>query len=51
MVYINMLPVAKPHWPGNLTTRDLGALTPLIWGHVNPYGGSAAHRLIPNGPW
>jgi hypothetical protein len=20
-----------------LTTRDLGALTPLIWDHVNPY--------------
>jgi hypothetical protein len=30
--------MAQPQWPGKLTTRDLGALTPLIWEHVNPYG-------------
>ena len=23
---------------GRLTARDLHALTPLFWGHVNPYG-------------
>jgi hypothetical protein len=43
MVYINTLMLqqvlaAQPQWPGKLTTRDLGALTPLIWEHVNPYG-------------
>jgi TnpA family transposase len=42
MVYINTLMlqqvVAQPHWQGKLTARDLGALTPLIWEHVNPYG-------------
>jgi hypothetical protein len=43
MVYINTLMlqqvVAQPHWSGKLTARDLGALTPLFWEHVNPYGG------------
>lgn len=42
MVYINTLMLqkvlAKPHWQSRLTARDLGALTPLIWEHVNPYG-------------
>jgi TnpA family transposase len=42
MVYINTLMLqqvlAQPHWSGKLTARDLGALTPLFWGHVNPYG-------------
>ena len=42
MVYINTLMLqqvlTQPQWPGKLTTRDLGALTPLIWEHVNPYG-------------
>jgi TnpA family transposase len=42
MVYVNTLMVqqvlAQPHWEKRLTTRDLGALTPLIWDHVNPYG-------------
>ena len=42
MVYINTLMLqqvlAQPHWSGKLTARDLGALTPLIWEHVNPYG-------------
>jgi len=42
MVYINTLMLqqvlAKPYWPGKLTARDLSALTPLIWQHVNPYG-------------
>ena len=42
MVYINTLMqqqvLAQPHWSGKLTARDLRALTPLIWEHVNPYG-------------
>jgi TnpA family transposase len=42
MVYINTLMLqrilAQPQWSSRLTSRDLGALTPLIWDHVNPYG-------------
>ena len=42
MVYINTLMLqqvlARPQWPEKLTARDLRALTPLIWEHVNPYG-------------
>ena len=42
MVYINTLMLqqilVQPHWAGRLDVRDLGALTPLIWEHVNPYG-------------
>ena len=42
MVYINTLMlqqvIAEPHWIDRLTARDLAALTPLIWEHVNPYG-------------
>ncbi|MBP8163304.1 MAG: Tn3 family transposase [Propionivibrio sp.] len=42
MVYVNTLMIqkvlAQPHWQGKLTPRDYGALTPLIWEHVNPYG-------------
>jgi Tn3 transposase DDE domain len=41
MVYINTLMLqqvlARPSWLGRLTVRDLRALTPLIWEHVNPY--------------
>ncbi|MGH7086979.1 MAG: Tn3 family transposase, partial [Acetobacteraceae bacterium] len=42
MVDINTLMLrqvlAQPHWSGKLIARDLGALTPLFWEHVNPYG-------------
>jgi len=42
MVYINTLMLqqvlARPQWSERLTARDLRALTPLIWEHVNPYG-------------
>jgi TnpA family transposase len=42
MVYVNTLMVqqilARSAWKGRLTPRDLHALTPLFWGHVNPYG-------------
>ncbi len=42
MIYINTLMIqqvlSRPHWQGRLTERDLDALAPLIWEHVNPYG-------------
>jgi TnpA family transposase len=42
MVYINTLMLqqvlAQSHWTPKLGPRDLSALTPLIWEHVNPYG-------------
>jgi TnpA family transposase len=42
MVYVNTLMVqqvlARPKWKGRLNARDFHALTPLFWGHVNPYG-------------
>ena len=42
MVYINILMLqrvlVRPQWSGRLTARDIRALTPLIWEHVNPYG-------------
>ena len=42
MVYVNTLMIqqvlARPEWKGRLTARDLHALTPLFWTHVNPYG-------------
>lgn len=42
MVYINTLMLqqvlAQLKWTDKLTPRDLRALTPLIWEHVNPYG-------------
>ncbi len=42
MVYINTLMLqqilARPHWRERLNAIDRRALTPLIWGHVNPYG-------------
>jgi len=28
----------RPYWRGRLTARDMHALTPLFWGHINPYG-------------
>ena len=61
MVYINTLMLqqvlAQPKWADKLTPRDLRALTPLIWDHVNPYGRfeleyecSAAARMIQMAP-
>ena len=42
MIYVNTLMVqqvlARTAWKGRLTARDLHALTPLFWTHVNPYG-------------
>ena len=42
MVYINTLIIqeilAEPQWKDVLTAEDLRALSPLIYGHINPYG-------------
>jgi TnpA family transposase len=42
MVYINTLMIqqvlAERRWAKRLTKEDLRALTPLIYGHINPYG-------------
>ena len=42
LVYINTLMIQRvlqdPGWAGRLTAEDRRALTPLLWGHVNPYG-------------
>ncbi len=42
LVYVNTLMIqevlASPSWTGRLTAEDLRGLTPLIFGHVNPYG-------------
>uniref|UniRef100_UPI0039C704D0 Tn3 family transposase n=1 Tax=Scytonema sp. PCC 10023 TaxID=1680591 RepID=UPI0039C704D0 len=42
LVYINTLMLqqvlSEPAWSKRLTTDDQRALTPLIYGHVNPYG-------------
>lgn len=42
LVYANTLMIQEvllaPSWSGRLTEEDLRGLTPLIFGHVNPYG-------------
>jgi len=42
LVYINTLMLqqvlAEPAWQNRLAEADTRALTPLLWGHVNPYG-------------
>lgn len=42
LVYINTLMMQRvltePDSAGRLTAEDQRALTPLVWGHVNPYG-------------
>ena len=42
MVYINTLMIQQvlkePGWAGQMTPRDLAALSPLITLHINPYG-------------
>ena len=42
LVYVNTLMIqsvlAEPVWSSRMTPRDLSALTPLIFHHVNPYG-------------
>jgi TnpA family transposase len=42
LVYINTLMIqevlASPAWSERLTEEDMRGLTPLLYGHVNPYG-------------
>lgn len=42
LVYVNTLMIqnvlTEPVWSKRMKPEDLRALTPLIWGHVNPYG-------------
>ncbi len=42
LVYLNTLMLQRvlkePAWQDALTTDDLRALTPLLYGHINPYG-------------
>jgi TnpA family transposase len=42
VVYINTLKIqqvlAEPEWLNRLNKKDLRGLTPLIYGHINPYG-------------
>ena len=42
MVYINTLIIQEvlsdPIWSNKLTPEDKRALTPLLHGHINPYG-------------
>jgi TnpA family transposase len=42
LVYINTLllqqVLSRPEWQNRLTKEDLRGLTPLIYGHINPYG-------------
>ena len=30
--------LAEPVWMARMMPADLRALTPLVWGHVSPYG-------------
>jgi hypothetical protein len=42
LVYVNTLIIqqvlTEPDWRGRLMAVDLGALSPLKWQHINPYG-------------
>ena len=42
LVYVNTLMIQQvltdPAWPTTLEARDLAALSPLVYHHVNPYG-------------
>jgi Tn3 transposase DDE domain len=42
MVYVNILLVqkvlAEKEWLDKMQTEDFRGLTPLFYGHVNPYG-------------
>lgn len=42
LVYINTLMIqqvlSQEQWMKLMKQEDLRALSPLIWGHVNPYG-------------
>ncbi len=42
LVYVNTLMLqrvlAEPAWMARMTPADMRGLTPLLWGHVSPYG-------------
>ena len=42
MVYVNTLMIqrvlAEPIWAERMGAAERRGLTPLLWGHVNPYG-------------
>ena len=42
MVYVNTLMIqrilAEPIWAERMGPAERRGLTPLVWGHVNPYG-------------
>ena len=42
LAYVNTLMIqqvlGEAEWQNQLTEADLRALTPLIFGHINPYG-------------
>jgi len=42
LVYINTIMIQcvldSPVWANRLTEEDRRALSPLLWGHINPYG-------------
>jgi TnpA family transposase len=42
LVYVNTLMLqrvlAEPAWRARMTEADMRGLTPLVWGHVSPYG-------------
>jgi hypothetical protein len=42
LVYVNALMIrqslAEPAWSGRLNSHDLRGITPLVYGHDNPYG-------------
>ena len=42
LIYINTVMIQSvldsPRWVERLTEEDRRALTPLLWGHINPYG-------------
>ena len=40
--------LAEPAWRARMTEADMRGLTPLVWGHVSPYGAfdlDMDHRL------
>ena len=52
LVYVNTLMLqrvlADPAWRARMTEADMRGLTPLVWGHVSPYGAfdlDMDHRL------
>jgi TnpA family transposase len=42
LVYVNTLMLqrvlAEPAWRARMTEADMRGLTPLVWGHISPYG-------------